>query len=94
MNQAQFEQINKDAGRSQTLENYIQTSAEQEQLGNPPPDGGEWTSAGVGLGIRVTRVKPKVRIAYRNFCEWEEVTLLDGSTGIYVHAHAGAASRF
>lgn len=95
MNQAEFEKINKDAGRGSTLEEYALTSDEQIQQGNDPPDGGEWKDEnGQGMGIVQTQATPKIRFAYRNWCEWEELTLPSGATGIYVRAHAPAASRF
>lgn len=95
MNQADFETINKQAGRGSTLENWAQTSDEQTQQGNDPPDGGEWKdAAGQGMGIVQTQATPRIRFAYRNWCEWEELTLPDGETGIYIRAHAPAADRF
>lgn len=79
------------------IEAYIAISDEMiRQAGgdhNAVPDGGEWKdSAGNGRGI--VKVASGSRWAFRNYCEFEEVTLPNGQTGVYVHAHAPDASRF
>lgn len=87
ISQTDFETINKQAGRGSTLEEWAATSDEQIAAGQDVPDGGSWDA-------QIIQVAPTMRMMVRNYCEWHEITLPDGSKGINISAHAPNADRF